>query len=154
MRILSLIAAVVLLGCGAAHAQSVMTVPGMGATSPLSVLGSSASSGSNSATGIPLGATEIDPGGLSPAPMSNASASSATSSGTASPLSPTTTNSNFTLNGGTIPLGSTELDSAGVSPLITAPMFNGAMPSCAGSTIASSGAAMGSTSAGTVPSGC
>src|SRR5262245_28767890 len=80
MRILSLIAAVVLLGCGAAHAQSVMTVPGMGATSPLGVLGSSASSGSNSATGIPLGATEIDPGGLSPAPMSNCNTSGSSNS--------------------------------------------------------------------------
>src|SRR5271166_211789 len=204
MRLLPLIAAAALFGCGAAHAQSAMTSAGMGATSPLGVLGSSVSSGSNSATGIPLGATEIDPGGLSPAPVSNCNASgstfsgmssgmtgssgsgmastsvtgsifdgggfgstmtsacastnaspnSATSSGTASPLSSTTTNSNFTLNGGTIPLGSIEIDSAGVSPLITVPMPNGSMPSCAGSTTANSGAVIGSTSAGMIPPGC
>src|SRR5262245_53405601 len=53
----------VLLSCGAAQAQSATTQSGMGATSPLGILGSSASSG----TGVPLGATEIDPGGLSPA---------------------------------------------------------------------------------------
>lgn len=53
----------VLLGCGAAEAQSATTTPGMGATSPLGMLGSSAAGG----TGVPLGATEIDPGGLSPA---------------------------------------------------------------------------------------
>jgi hypothetical protein len=48
-----------------------------------------------------------------------ASVNTATSTGTASPLSTMGTNSNFTLNGGTIPLGSTEIDSAGVSPLIS-----------------------------------
>jgi hypothetical protein len=134
------------------------------------MLGSSAPSGPNSTTGIPLGATEIDPGGLSPAPLSNcntsgstagissgmtgssasgmgstlsmgstfdgggfgstttsicgssgASVNTATSTGTASPLSSAGTNSNFTLNGGTIPLGSTEINNAGVSPLIPAP---------------------------------
>ena len=150
MKILPLITAAILLGSDAAHAQSAMTTPGLGATSPLGMLGSSTSGGSNSPTGIPLGATEIDPGGLSPAPVSNcntsgsvagavfdgggsgstmasacastsASAASATSTGTAFPLSSVGTNSNFTLNGGTIPLGSTEIDSAGVSPLITNP---------------------------------
>jgi hypothetical protein len=75
MRLLPLIAAAVLFGSGAAHAQSAMIGAGMGttsplATSPLGMLGSSASGRSNSATGIPLGATEIDPGGLSPAPIS------------------------------------------------------------------------------------
>ena len=75
MRLLPFIVAAILFGCGAAQAQSTMTIPGMGATSPLGVPGSSASSGSNSPTGIPLGATEIDPGGLSPAPLSNCNAS-------------------------------------------------------------------------------
>jgi len=205
MRLLPFIVAAILFGCGAAQAQSTMTIPGMGATSPLGVPGSSASSGSNSPTGIPLCATEIDPGGLSPAPLSNCSTSgftansgmssgmtglsgsgmastpgmgstfdgggfgstmnsvcaspgasinTATSTGTASPLSTMGTNSNFTLNGGAIPLGSTEIDSAGVSPLITVPMTNSLVPSCAGATTSSSGAVMGSTSAGTVPPGC
>jgi hypothetical protein len=52
---------------------------------------------------------------------SGASVNTATSTGTASPLSSAGTNSNFTLNGGTIPLGSTEINNAGVSPLIPAP---------------------------------
>jgi hypothetical protein len=206
MRILPLLVAAILFGCGAVHAQSAMTGGGMGttsplATSPLGILGSSASGGSNSTAGIPLGATEIDPGGLSPAPISScdtsgsaaysgmssgmngssgsgmpigsafdgggvgstatsactstsASASSAASGSVASPLSPMGTNSNFTLNGGTIPLGSTELDSAGVSPLIITPMSNGLTPSCAGSTAGSYGAAIGSLSAGTTIPGC
>jgi hypothetical protein len=75
MKLLPLTVAAILFGCGAAQAQSVMISPGMGATSPLGVPGSSAPSGSNSPTGIPLGATEIDPGGLSPAPLSNCNAS-------------------------------------------------------------------------------
>lgn len=199
MRLFPLVVATILLGCGAADAQSPMTSGGIGATSPLGVPGSSASSGSNSPTGIPLGATEIDPGGLSPAPLSNcstsgftansgmssgmigssasgmgstfdgggfgstttsvcaspgASVNTATSTGTASPLSTMGTNSNFTLNGGAIPLGSTEIDSAGVSPLITVPMTNSLMPSCAGATTSSSGAVMGSTALGTIPPGC
>jgi hypothetical protein len=54
-------------------------------------------------------------------PSTSASANSAASTGTAPPLSSMGTNSNFTLNGGTIPLGSTEIDGAGVSPLITVP---------------------------------
>jgi hypothetical protein len=174
MRLLPLIMAAVLFGSGAAHAQNTMTGVGMGtasplATSPLGMLGSSATGGSNNAAGIPLGATEIDPGGLSPAPISSCNTSGsatysgmssgmtglsgsdmasmpvgsafdgggfgpsttpacATSSGVASPLSSMGTDSNFTLNGGTIPLGSTEIDSAGISPLITTPMSNTLMP--------------------------
>src|SRR6516165_4849368 len=195
MRLLPFIAAAVLFG---------MTSPL--ASFPLGVLGSSASGGSNSTTGIPLGATEIDPSGLSPAPISNCntsgfaaysgmlggttglsgsgtstpvsgsvfdgggfssittsagdstsgSASRATSGGLASPLSSMGTNSNFTLNGGTIPLGSTEIDSAGVSPLITTPMSNSLMPSCIGSTTGSYVTAIGSMSAGAsaITAGC
>src|ERR1700739_4850662 len=85
MRLLPIIVAAILFGCGAAQAQSVMTSPGMGATSPLGVPGSSAPSGSNSPTGIPLGATEIDPGGLSPAPLSNCNASGFTANSGMSP---------------------------------------------------------------------
>src|SRR5436305_12654764 len=80
MRLLPLVAAAVLFGCGAAHAQSAMTTSGLGATSPLGMLGSNASTGSNGGTGIPLGATEIDPGGLSPAPMLNCNTSGSSNS--------------------------------------------------------------------------
>lgn len=81
MRLSPLIVAAVLFGCGAANAQSPMTSGGIGATSPLGVPGASAASESNSPTGIPLGATEIDPGGLSPAPLSNCNASGSANSG-------------------------------------------------------------------------
>jgi hypothetical protein len=67
MRRLLAIAAVILMGCGAGHAQTSMSTPAMGATSPLGTLGPSGSS----ATGIPLGATEIDPGGVSPTVIVN-----------------------------------------------------------------------------------
>src|SRR4029077_6319373 len=84
MRVVSVIAAAVLLGCSAAHAQSPMTTPGMPATSPLGMVGSSISSGSNNITGIPLGATEVDPGGLSPAAGAICNASGSSSSGMSS----------------------------------------------------------------------
>jgi len=71
MRRLVAIAAVILMGCGAGHAQTSMSTPAMGATSPLGTLGPSGSSG----TGIPLGATEIDPGGVSPTVTVNCNAS-------------------------------------------------------------------------------
>ena len=93
MRLLPLIMAAVLFGSGAAYAQSAMSGAGMGTaspltTSPLGILGSSASGGSNSTTGIPLGATEIDPGGLSPAPIANCNTSgSAAYSGMSSGMS-------------------------------------------------------------------
>jgi hypothetical protein len=104
MRLLPLILAAILVGCGAAQAQSTMTSPGMGATSPLGVPGSSASSGSNSPTGIPLGATEIDPGGLSPAPLSNCNASGFTAN---SGMSSGTTGLNGSGMGSTSTMGST-----------------------------------------------
>jgi hypothetical protein len=63
MQRASVVTLMILLGCGAAAAQSAPTLPGMGATSPLGMLGSNPAGG----TGVPLGATEIDPGGLSPA---------------------------------------------------------------------------------------
>src|SRR5947208_11244996 len=71
MRRLLAIAAVILMSCGAGHAQTSMSTPAMGATSPLGTLGSSGSSG----TGIPLGATEIDPGGVSSTATVNCNAS-------------------------------------------------------------------------------
>lgn len=144
------IIAVILLSCGASHAQ---TTSAIGTTSPLGIPGSSGSIGSIP-TGIPLGATEIDPGGLSPAVSSNCNTSGSSSSalpgtsstfdgggstaagptsactsgsislstsGTASPLSTPGTSAGFTLNGGTISLGATEIDNGGISPIITIP---------------------------------
>ncbi|AMN42650.1 hypothetical protein [Rhodoplanes sp. Z2-YC6860] len=142
MRRACLMTIMILLGSCAAQAQSASTTPGIGATSPLGMLGSSSSVG----TGVPLGATEIDPGGLSPLgacvpsdpSMLGASATGSTfdggglasatsscasgtpnitSTGIASPLSGAPPN----LAGGTIPLGSTELDGGGLSPMITVP---------------------------------
>ena len=74
MRRLLVIAVALLLGCGAGHAQSVIGAPAMGATSPLGTLGSTplgtpGSTTPGSPTGIPFGATELDPGGLSPVPI-------------------------------------------------------------------------------------
>jgi hypothetical protein len=62
MRRWLVIATAILISCGAAQAQTTMSTPGLRATSPLGMPGSMGSSG----TGIPLGATEINPGGLSP----------------------------------------------------------------------------------------
>jgi hypothetical protein len=70
MRRLLLIATALLISCGAGHAQNAMSMPAIGPTSPL---GSSGSMG----TGLPLGATEVDPGGLSPATSTNCGASGA-----------------------------------------------------------------------------
>ena len=74
MQRLFVITAVILVGCGAARAQnspngSVMN-PAVGITSPLGIPGSNGSGG----TGIPLGATEIDPGGLSQSTAANCDA--------------------------------------------------------------------------------
>jgi hypothetical protein len=81
MRVLILIVAAVLVGCGAAQAQSLMSSTGTGVTSPLGMLGLDISSRVNSGTGIQLGATEINPGGLSPAPVSNCNTSGSSYSG-------------------------------------------------------------------------
>jgi hypothetical protein len=74
MRRLFVVTAVILIGCGAVRAQnlpngSVMS-PAVGITSPLGIPGSNGSGG----TGIPLGATEIDPGGLSQSTAANCDA--------------------------------------------------------------------------------
>lgn len=117
MRVLSLVAAVILFGCTVAHAQSVMSPSGLGPTSPLGVPGSSASSGSNSPTGIPLGATEIDPGGLSPAPLSNFSTSGFTAN---SGMSSGMTGLNGSGIGSTSTMGST-FDGGGFGSTTTSP---------------------------------
>src|SRR5438067_12768608 len=66
MRRLFVTAAAMLVSCGVAHAQSTTTMPAIGATSPLGVPGSTSA---GIQTGIPLGATEINPGGLGLAPL-------------------------------------------------------------------------------------
>src|SRR4051794_41760457 len=71
-RMLLTIAAL-MLSCEAVPAQNAVVRSALGATSPLSGLGSPTS---GAPTGIPLGATEIDPGGLSPLPCSSAAFSS------------------------------------------------------------------------------
>lgn len=172
MRRACVMTIMILLGSGVAQAQSAATMPGIGATSPLGMLGSSSAGG----TGVPLGATEIDPGGLSPLGAcvpslsgssstgsgstfdggglaNTASATSSctsgtpnlTSTGTASPLSSPASN----LAGGTIPLGATELDSGGLSPMISVPAPIVPTPgstTCAGPTTTTNlGAALGPT---------
>ena len=110
MRRACVMMVIVLLGCGAAQAQSAITTPGVGATSPLGILGSSSSSGTGG-TGVPLGATEIDPGGLSPAAgcsptgtsmfgTSTTSVMSATTSGPSAMASAASTNPGSTFDGG------------------------------------------------------
>lgn len=97
MRRLIAIAAVILMSCGAGHAQTSMSTPAMGATSPLGTLGPSGSSG----TGIPLGATEIDPGGVSPTVTVNCNASGSGLSGTnASGMTGMTIGATSTFDGG------------------------------------------------------
>jgi hypothetical protein len=63
-----------------AYAQTATstTIPGMGATSPLGIPGSMGAS-APSDTGVPMGATEVDPGGLSPIPSANCLSTGASS---------------------------------------------------------------------------
>lgn len=59
--------------CGIGYAQSTLNTPAIGATSPLGIPGSTSP---GSSTGIPLGATEINPGGISPMPLGSTANSS------------------------------------------------------------------------------
>lgn len=166
MQRTSLIIVALLFSCSASYSQT-MNTQALGATSALGIPGSSGSG--TSSTGIPLGATEIDPGGMStaigttcstfdggglttPAPM--AAASDCTSSpnlssrGTASPLSTPGSSTSSALNGSTIPLSSTELSNAGVSPIITIQA-----PSTESNTIGSTAMGVPSSSSGAPCSG-
>jgi hypothetical protein len=135
-------ALLILAHCDVGFAQ-VSATPGMGATSPL---GSSLSNQPSMPGGVPLGATELDSGGLSPTAsatpcsgtqttagsssnfdgggtMSNPTIANGCTSGTSSSLAtiPSGTGSTSTGStpgsaGGAIPLGSTELGTAGESP--------------------------------------
>jgi hypothetical protein len=75
-RQLSMAALALLCGCVAASAQTSTTPSAMGTTSPLGTLDTSGTSG----TGLPLGATEIDPGGLGTLANSTCNASGSTGS--------------------------------------------------------------------------
>jgi len=146
-RFLPTLAAVLTLSA-AAHAQvsgaaSAVGASAMGTTSPLGVLGATSSP---LTSGIPLNATQINPGGLSPMPIDPCATPSPTTpsgtfdggglagctttavqpplngqslSGTASPL--TSPGSDPAQSGATVPLNAIEIDNAGISPLIVAP---------------------------------
>src|SRR5215468_1248568 len=100
------IMAMVLLSCAVGHAQTSMgssTSPSaLGATSPLGIPGAT----SPSTTGIPLGATEIDPGGLGVVPGATSSNFGCISTGTL-PGSGSTTTSTAT--------GSSTFDGGGMT---------------------------------------
>ena len=128
MQRLFVITAVILVGCGAARAQnspngSVMN-PAVGITSPLGVPGSNGSGG----TGIPLGATEIDPGGLSQSVTANCDAGGSYM-GTSGTGASGMTGAVSTFDGGGLAgvgsalspcsPGATEIGSAGISPMIS-----------------------------------
>lgn len=97
MQRASVVTLMILLGCGPALAQTATTMPSVGVTSPLGILGSNAMSG----TGVPLGATEIDPGGLSPSTSCVATDPSILGSSTTSSTSGiSSTTSGSTFDGG------------------------------------------------------
>ena len=144
--------AALLLGCGAAFAQMappIVGAPAMGATSPLGVLGATSSVGP---VGIPMGATELAPGGLSPAPLDpTANTDPCFSAG----VSSTTTGSTSTFDGSGMSPGTTQgLASFGLS---SGPM--GLSGSCGPGTSAGTASGTASTSilggatAGALPGG-
>jgi hypothetical protein len=131
--------AALLLGCGAAFAQMappIVGAPAMGATSPLGVLGATSSVGP---VGIPMGATELAPGGLSPGPLDpTASTDPCFSAG----VSSTTTGSTSTFDGSGMNPGTTQgLASFGLS---SGPM--GLSGSCGPGTSAGTASGTASTS--------
>jgi hypothetical protein len=131
--------AALLLGCGAAFAQmapAIVGAPAMGATSPLGILGATSSVGP---VGIPMGATELAPGGLSPAPLDpTASTDPCFSAG----VSSTTTGSTSTFDGSGMNPGTTQgLASFGLS---SGPM--GLSGSCGPGTSAGTASGTASTS--------
>ena len=78
---LAVMAAALLVGGAPAYAQGTTSAPPIGATSPLGSLGSAFPT---LQSGIPLGATEIDPGGLSPLPCAATGTLSSPTAGTGS----------------------------------------------------------------------
>jgi hypothetical protein len=135
MRLILPTLAAILTLSGAAHAQSLGTPSAMNATSPLGVPGATSTTVSTpTASGIPLGATEINPGGLSPMPFAACpTPSSGTFDGggltscTATVVQPSMSGgaplpaagSAPTLSGANIPLSATETTNLGLSPPVT-----------------------------------
>jgi hypothetical protein len=149
--------AALLLGCGAAFAQmapAIVGAPAMGATSPLGVLGATSSVGP---VGIPMGATELAPGGLSPAPLDpTASTDPCFSAG----VSSTTTGSTSTFDGSGMNPGTTQgLASYGLSsgPMglsgSCGPGISAGTASGTASTSILGGASAGALSGGGIPLG-
>jgi len=138
MRLILPTIAAILAFSGAVHAQSLggppaMGAPAMGATSPLGIPGATSMPAQPA---IPLGATEIDSGGLSPMPLATCptlpsgtfdgggltgctATNSPLAGGSAPPLP--TPGSVPTLSGANIPLGATQTTNAGLSPPIIVP---------------------------------
>jgi hypothetical protein len=133
MRRWTIVVAALLSSCGTAFAQTTTGMsgsatsfpPALGITSPLGAQGALPPTG-NSPTGLPLGATEINPGGLSttPALVCGAAGSSglAGTSGTSSPVgtSGTFDGGGLAAAGSPGSTGATAGCTAGVSPNGTA----------------------------------
>jgi hypothetical protein len=122
-------AAMVLLGCGSAAAQTGVfgapPAPGMGVVSPLGAIVTTAPIGG---AGLELGSTELYPGGLSPAPGDPTLGATVTgpdvSAGLSSvPGSGAVTAATVTsLGSGVIQLGATDSSTAGLSPAFVVPV--------------------------------
>ncbi len=143
--VLATAALISIIGCAPSFAQMPPT-PGMGATSPLGTMPSSPGSqplGTMSpipgtqAGGIPLGATEINPGGLSPMPCAGA-----TTPGAGSSMGTGLAGSPATFDGGGL---------SGSSACVpTSPTTTGTAGQGAGSISPTPGSS-GSSTAGTIP---
>jgi len=169
------LAAIMWLASVAAASAQASPTSGMGATSPLGTTLSDPSSASSS-SGIPLGATELNPPGLSPLQMpcpnttsntafdgGGATASSACGSSTTSSSSGTSTASSSTgsslglLTGSSsssgIPLGAVDLGTPGESQDIAIP--NVSVSPCPSTTSSTQGTSMMTGSSGIASmSGC
>jgi len=113
MRRTAAITVAILLSCGASYAQTAMSTPGMGATSPLGIPGSSGATG----TGIPLGATEIDPGGISPVPSNTMNSASA--------CTPSNTTGGSSMTGSSTGGANSSFDGGGLSGTAAGVMSSG-----------------------------
>src|SRR5712672_2318960 len=127
-RFVTMAGIIFLLGGSSSFAQ-VSLAPGMGLTSPLGTMNFNAPSGP---LGIPLGATQLDTGGLSPVAGGTLCAGTATSSsGTAS------SSSGMTTSGGGISGSSTGMMTSGTGIAGSSSTFDGG-GAMLGSSIASS----------------
>jgi len=150
MRRLLVVTTAILITCGSGHAQTSMSTPAIGTTSPLGVPGSSGSAGS---AGIGLGATEIDSGGLSPLPGANCGASASYSG---SGMSGSASTGSSTYDGGGLALGSSATGSTGCTTTSSGMAATGSASTMApaGTSLSGSGIGLGATeldSAGVSP---